>query len=105
MSVARPVALLGVAAVVALFGLTSSASSTGHPPKHKAKPTIVLVHGAFADASGWAGVVERLQRRGYTVIAPPNPLRGVSEDSAYIKAVLDTPRGRSCSSGTPTAAW
>jgi pimeloyl-ACP methyl ester carboxylesterase len=41
------------------------------------KPTIVLVHGAFADASSWNGVIERLQQQeGYTVIAPPNPLRG-----------------------------
>jgi len=40
------------------------------------KPTIVLVHGAFADASSWNGVIERLQQQeDYTVIAPPNPLR------------------------------
>jgi len=52
------------------------------------KPTIVLVHGAFADASGWDGVTERLQDRGYTVLAPPNPLRGVSSDAAYIKSFL-----------------
>jgi alpha-beta hydrolase superfamily lysophospholipase len=37
------------------------------------KPTIVLVHGAFADASSWNGVIERLQQQGYTVIAPANP--------------------------------
>ena len=52
------------------------------------KPTIVLVHGAFADASGWNGVTERLQDRGYTVLAPANPLRGVSADAAYLKNVL-----------------
>jgi alpha-beta hydrolase superfamily lysophospholipase len=34
------------------------------------KPTIVLAHGAFADASSWNGVIERLQQQGYTVIAP-----------------------------------
>jgi len=51
-------------------------------------PTIVLVHGAFADASSWNGVVERLQQQGYTVIAPPNPLRGVTVDSAYIASLL-----------------
>ncbi|MEU1692159.1 alpha/beta fold hydrolase [Streptomyces hirsutus] len=54
------------------------------------KPTIVLVHGAFADASSWNGVVERLERRGYTVIAPANPLRGLYNDSAYIASVLDS---------------
>jgi pimeloyl-ACP methyl ester carboxylesterase len=52
------------------------------------KPTVVLVHGAFADASSWNGVVERLQRQGCTVVAPPNPLRGVPTDSAYIASVL-----------------
>jgi pimeloyl-ACP methyl ester carboxylesterase len=52
------------------------------------KPTIVLVHGAFADASGWNGVIERLQQQGYTVIAPANPLRGVAADSAYTASLL-----------------
>jgi pimeloyl-ACP methyl ester carboxylesterase len=51
-------------------------------------PTIMLVHGAFADASSWNGVIERLHRQGYTVVAPPNPLRGVAADSAYIASVL-----------------
>ena len=53
------------------------------------KPTIVLVHGAFADASSWNGVIGRLQQQGYTVIAPPNPLRGVTADSAYIASLLN----------------
>jgi pimeloyl-ACP methyl ester carboxylesterase len=52
------------------------------------KPTIVLVHGAFADASSWNGVIERLQQQGYTVIAPANPLRGVATDSAYTASLL-----------------
>jgi len=51
--------------------------------------TVVLVHGAFADASGWAGVFERLQARGLQVTAPPNPLRGISIDSAYIASFLN----------------
>jgi pimeloyl-ACP methyl ester carboxylesterase len=51
-------------------------------------PTIVLVHGAFADASSWNGVVERLQREGCTVVAPPNPLRGIATDAAYLAGVL-----------------
>ncbi|MFF1707332.1 alpha/beta fold hydrolase [Streptomyces sp. NPDC058252] len=57
------------------------------------KPTIVLVHGAFADASSWNGVVERLESRGYTVIAPANPLRGLYSDSTYIASVLDSVKG------------
>jgi pimeloyl-ACP methyl ester carboxylesterase len=53
-------------------------------------PTIVLVHGAFADASGWNPVIERLQGVGYDVIAPANPLRGLAADAAYVRSVLDT---------------
>ena len=54
-----------------------------------AKPTIVLVHGAFADASSWNGVIERLQQQGYTAVAPANPLRGVTADSAYTASLLN----------------
>jgi pimeloyl-ACP methyl ester carboxylesterase len=48
----------------------------------------VLVHGAFADASSWTGVIERLQAGGMQVTAPANPLRGISIDSAYIASLL-----------------
>jgi pimeloyl-ACP methyl ester carboxylesterase len=51
-------------------------------------PTVVLVHGAFADASSWNGVILRLRSQGVPVTAPANPLRGVSSDSAYIASVL-----------------
>ena len=51
--------------------------------------TVVLVHGAFADASSWTGVIERLQQAGVQVTAPANPLRGISIDSAYIASVFD----------------
>ncbi|MGK4578594.1 alpha/beta fold hydrolase [Kitasatospora sp. HPMI-4] len=57
------------------------------------KPTIVLVHGAFADGSSWNGVIQRLERRGYTVMAPANPLRGLYSDSAYIASVLRSVKG------------
>jgi pimeloyl-ACP methyl ester carboxylesterase len=50
-------------------------------------PTIVLVHGAFADASGFAGVIRELQTAGHTTIAPPNPLRSLAFDAAAISAV------------------
>src|SRR6266540_2130923 len=53
-----------------------------------AKPTIVLVHGAWADSGSWDGVVARLQAGGYTVTAPPNPLRGLPDDAAYLAAFL-----------------
>src|SRR5262249_35002498 len=68
--------------------------------------TIVIVHGAFTDASSWigpgghalfgrggAGVIERLQQQGMTVIAPPNPLRGVRSDSAYLASLLNQIEG------------
>jgi pimeloyl-ACP methyl ester carboxylesterase len=56
-------------------------------------PTVVLVHGAFADASSWNGVIQRLQTKGVEVSAPPNPLRGISIDSAYISGVFDETPG------------
>ena len=51
--------------------------------------TVVLVHGAFADASSWNGVIERLLAKGIRVTAPANPLRGIAGDSAYIAAVIE----------------
>ncbi|WP_405984777.1 alpha/beta fold hydrolase [Streptomyces sp. NBC_00872] len=66
---------------------THAAGATTHD---RPKPTVVLVHGAFADASGWDGVVTRLTRDGYPVRALPNPLRGLASDSAYIHSFLDT---------------
>ena len=69
-------------------------NATDQRPEHPGgKPTIVLVHGAFADASSWNGVIERLQQRGYTVIAPANPLRGVTADSAYTASLLNQING------------
>lgn len=56
---------------------------------HYVKPTIVIVHGAFADASSWNEVIERLLQQQYDVIAPPNPLRGVHSDSAYVASLIN----------------
>src|SRR5499427_1821813 len=67
-------------------GATAGAAASGGG--HSAKPVIVLVHGAWADASGWSSVISRLQRRGFTVYAPPNPLRGLPQDSAYVHQFL-----------------
>ncbi len=55
--------------------------------------TIVLVHGAFADASGWARLAAELSGDGVDVIAPPNHLRGIGADAAYITSVLDELEG------------
>jgi pimeloyl-ACP methyl ester carboxylesterase len=51
-------------------------------------PTIVLVHGAFAESSSWNGVIQILQREGYTVVAVPNELRSVSSDAAFVADIL-----------------
>jgi pimeloyl-ACP methyl ester carboxylesterase len=88
--------ILALAAVSVGVGTASSASPHKGPAARHAggpKPTIVLVHGAWADASSWAGVTERLQRDGYTVIVPANPLRGPKSDSAYLASVLATISG------------
>ncbi|WP_079138219.1 alpha/beta fold hydrolase [Actinacidiphila rubida] len=57
------------------------------------KPTVVLVHGAWADGSSWAGVTARLQDEGYTVDVVPDTLRGVATDSANLHAFLETITG------------
>jgi pimeloyl-ACP methyl ester carboxylesterase len=87
----RVLALVVVLAALAVAALPAGASAAAS--KAQAKPTVVLVHGAFADASGWAKVTSRLQHRGYTVIAPANPLRGVSADAAYLRTYLTTIKG------------
>jgi pimeloyl-ACP methyl ester carboxylesterase len=82
--------VLAVTVALGLFGAATTASaSSGDRPR----PTVVLVHGAFADASGWNEVIARLQREGYPVLAPANPLRGVASDSAYLAGILQTITG------------
>jgi pimeloyl-ACP methyl ester carboxylesterase len=58
-------------------------------PQDGSRPTVVLVHGAFADSSGWNDVVARLHAEGVQVTAPANPLRGISIDAAYIASFFD----------------
>ncbi|MFI6317449.1 alpha/beta fold hydrolase [Nonomuraea sp. NPDC050556] len=76
------------AALLAVPSASSAASAEGG-----VKPTIVLVHGGFADASGWTDVIERLQADGYKTIAPANPLRGLPVDAPYITSVLKSIEG------------
>lgn len=80
------VVVLAILPVFAAFG-HSQIGSIGP------KPTIVLIHGAFADGSSWSRVVRILQDEGYTVYVPPNPLRGLASDSAYIASFLQTITG------------
>ena len=81
-------------AVVALLAPRGAVDfAYAKPPHDTARPTIVLLHGDWADASSWNGVVERLQHKGYIVVAPPNPLRGPTSDSAYVSSFLQSISG------------
>ena len=95
-------AVLAIAALLlAVAGQTGPAhAAAGRPAQASAasrisgpKPTIVLVHGAWADSGSWNDVIGRLQLAGYTVYAPPNPLRGVTYHSAYLADFLSTISG------------
>ncbi|MCX5135086.1 alpha/beta hydrolase [Streptomyces sp. NBC_00340] len=68
----------------------SAPSAVAAQSRHTSKPTVVLVHGAFADSSGWSGVVARLRHDGYPVIAAANPLRGLDSDATYVSSLLDS---------------
>jgi pimeloyl-ACP methyl ester carboxylesterase len=84
--------LTGVLGLVT-FGpaaITSASSAIATRDHGGPRPTIVLLHGSFADASGFDDVIQLLHARGYTTIAPTNPLRGVVSDAAYLRSVLDT---------------
>ncbi|MFD4613481.1 alpha/beta fold hydrolase [Streptomyces sp. NPDC058440] len=84
---------LGVAVLSALTVMpTGSAHDLGGAPTGQ-KPTVVLVHGAFADGSSWNAVAQRLQQDGYQVVAPPNTLRGIPQDSTYLNGLLKTVKG------------
>ncbi|WP_405581740.1 alpha/beta fold hydrolase [Streptomyces sp. NBC_01190] len=83
-------ALLSGALVTTASAHDSAPKSAPAAARHQAKPTVVLVHGAFEDASAWNGVTSRLERAGYPVIAPAVPLRGVASDTAYLEKLLKT---------------
>ena len=100
--IARPgrLRLIIAAVILAMAGLviplgqiasarTAEAAATGDGPK----PSIVLLHGAWADSGSWDAVSQRLQAEGYTVYAPPNPLRGLPYDDAYLADVLHSISG------------
>jgi pimeloyl-ACP methyl ester carboxylesterase len=84
--------LIAVATAVLCLTLTTT-TAHARGAGGGAKPTIAFVHGAFADASGFAEVTSRLQDRGYTVISPANPLRGPASDAAYVASVLKPIKG------------
>jgi pimeloyl-ACP methyl ester carboxylesterase len=75
---------------LALFALSASsfAASDANKSTPATKPTIVLVHGAFAESSSWSGVVKRLLAQGYPVVAAANPLRGLHSDAEYVATIF-----------------
>jgi len=87
----RRVAVAGSLALTAAgIAVPALASS---PTASTPRPTVVLVHGAFADSSGWNGVIERLRKDGYPVRAASNPLRGLTSDSTYLTDLLHSISG------------
>jgi pimeloyl-ACP methyl ester carboxylesterase len=82
--------LIRTASVIALLGLFVGACVEPAPAATGDKPTIVLVHGAFAESSSWNGVIALLAEDDYPVVAVANPLRGAASDGAYLSTLLDT---------------
>jgi pimeloyl-ACP methyl ester carboxylesterase len=88
----HPIRLVTIAATfIPVLAMPSGAATAGGD--NDPKPTIVLLHGAWANSSSWAGEIAQLQRDGYSVEAVPNPLRNLSTDAAHLKDFLSTISG------------
>jgi pimeloyl-ACP methyl ester carboxylesterase len=79
------ISLLAAASIAAVLASSGQART-----KATAKPTIVLVHGAWANTASWSRVIKRLQKDGYTAVAPPNPLQSLNGDAQTIADFLQT---------------
>ena len=84
---------LAIAGLIVSFSPIASAHTTGTAQADGPKPTIVLLHGAWADSGSWDAVTALLQADGYTVDAPPNPLQGLPYDSAFLTDFLHSISG------------
>jgi pimeloyl-ACP methyl ester carboxylesterase len=95
--VAAAVLAGGTAALASATGASATSTGAAHAQAARstpaAKPTVVLVHGAFADSTSWSSEIAFLQQKGYPVVAVANPLRDVASDSAYLLSVLQTISG------------
>jgi pimeloyl-ACP methyl ester carboxylesterase len=81
------------ALIIPLSQAASAHTATRAATSGGPKPIIVLEHGAWADTSSWNSVIRRLQADGYTVYAPPNPLQGLTYDSAFLADFLHSISG------------
>jgi pimeloyl-ACP methyl ester carboxylesterase len=80
-----------IALLALIFSFPTGAAS--QEKQSETKPTIVLVHGAFAESSSWNAVILRLKEQGFSVIAAGNPLRGVKSDAVAVSAVARSVSG------------
>jgi pimeloyl-ACP methyl ester carboxylesterase len=88
-------AVLGLVLAIAVACLTAftAGASARTARAASAKPTIVLIHGAWANTASWDGVIQRLEAEGYTVYAPPNPLQSLQGDAHSVADFLKTING------------
>ena len=91
--IAGGAAVVAAAAAIGAFALAGTANAAADKADRSLKPTIVLEHGAFADASSWDGVIKDLRHDGYPVVAAANPLRSPASDAASLRALLDHIKG------------
>src|SRR6266478_3675642 len=83
-SIRNPITTATLAVILTLglgLSVTAAAAASDRHEQQSPNPTIVFVHGGWADSSGWNQEITNLERRGYTVIAPANPLRDLTSDS------------------------
>lgn len=87
---ARALSFTGLAlvAILAWLAFPLRSQTANAAPPVRTKPTVVLVHGAFAESESWNPVISRLLSKGYPVVAAANPLRGVQNDAAYVTSIL-----------------
>nr|BFD87750.1 alpha/beta hydrolase [Streptomyces sp. Xyl84] len=86
-------AMVTAGVAVGTFAVTANSAPERTDAGRQPKPTVVLEHGAFADASSWNGVIDRLRADGYPVVAAANPLRSPSTDAASLRSLLDHIKG------------
>jgi pimeloyl-ACP methyl ester carboxylesterase len=87
------IGFVAIAAIAIILTATRPDANARAARAEGAKPTVVLVNGAWANSASWSGVTERLQAEGYTVDAPPNPLQSLKGDAATIADLLKTIKG------------